>query len=129
MKIKEIIAENAIVKNNIKPNDNQEMSLQAAHRVAGTADRHYDLNRVMMCVAGLDGTNKSNTPKQSWAGRNNIAIPYTKIESNMLKQAYEEIGVDWDDILKPNLEEKSLESKDVNITSPVAKRTRNKYGV
>lgn len=129
MQIHEIILEDNIVKNRTKPEPNQEMAMKSAHRVAGTADRHYDLNRVMMCAAGSDGRVTPKVDVQSWAGKNNIAIPYTKEESEMLKRAYEAMGVEWDDILKPNQQEKSLESKDTYKQSPVASKRTNRYGV
>ncbi len=129
MRIDEIIIENNIVKNSKKPFRDYEMAIPAAHRVAGTADRHYDLNRVMMAVAVADGNVRPCIPSQSWAGRNNIATPYSKIESEMLKHAYSAVGVEWDDALKPNANEKSLESEHVNKVSPVAKKKKNKYGV
>lgn len=129
MLIKEIIFEENIVRNKTKPARDQEMAIKSAHRVAGTADRHYDLNRVMMCAAGSDGRVIPKVDVQSWAGKNNIAIPYTKAESEILKRAYEAMGVEWDDILKPNQQEKSLELDDVYRLSPVANKPRNKYGV
>lgn len=56
-------------------------------------DRAYNLNRVMMATAMADG---SDTPidmdSESWAGRTNIAAPYTKEEHDMLKQAYKAVG-------------------------------------
>jgi len=52
------------------------------------ADRTYELNRVMMAVACSDGTSPLNMIySQSWAGRNNLAAPYSEIEQQMLKQA------------------------------------------
>lgn len=129
MQIREIIAEDNIVKNRQKPDPDQEMAMPAAHRVAGTADRHYDLNRVMMCAAGSDGRTIPKVDVQSWAGKNNVATPYTKAESEILKRAYEAMGVEWDDILKPNQQEQSLESTDTYKRSPVAPRRKNKYGV
>ena len=117
------------VKNSLKPSVDQEMAIPSAHRVAGTADRVYDLNRVMMAVASADGTVPPDVPDQSWCGRNNMAMPFTKIESDMLKHAYKSIGVEWDDALKPNPTSKSLETDNVNVTSPVAKVKKNKYNV
>lgn len=131
MRAKEFVFERrtGTVRNNLKPTKNQEMAIPAAHRVAGTADRIYDLNRVMMAVAATDGKSKMSVPDQSWCGRNNIAIPYTKIESDMLKKAYQSVGAEWDDALKPNSREKSLETSDINVTSPVAKVKRNQFGI
>ena len=37
----------------------------------------------------------------------------------MLKHAYQLYGTDYDDVLKPNTENKSRELKDINLTSPV----------
>ena len=46
------------------------------------ADRVYELNRVMMAVASSDGVNplSPEVDAESWAGRNNIAVPYTDLD-------------------------------------------------
>ena len=63
------------------------------HRVAGTADRTYDLNRAMMAVASSNGKEFSHEPTgESWIGRSNMAAPYTKEEHDMLHHAYQAIG-------------------------------------
>lgn len=129
MKIKEIILEDNIVKNGLKPRKSAEMAMPAAHRVAGTADRTYDLNRIMIAVAIADGKNIPDIPEQSWAGKNNIATPYSKLESDMLKHAYQATGAEWQDALHPNPHEKSLETANINKQSPIPKRKVNKYGV
>lgn len=132
MRISEIIfeARESIVKNKQKPHRDQEAAMPASHRVAGTADRHYDLNRIMMTVAGADGRRLVNTPNvHSWAGKNNIAQPFSKLETDMLRQAYEAMGAEWDDILKPNPDQKSIEARTINNRSPIAKNKKNKYGV
>lgn len=90
-----------------------------AHRVAGTADRCYDLNRVMMAVAMADGIQKPVLPGQSWHHRNNTAHPYTAKEATMLKHAYEAAGVEWDDVLRPNADNRSEEPSDNNTTSVI----------
>jgi len=119
MRAQEFIVEDSIVHSGVKPHKDQEKVMPSAHRVAGTADRTYDLNRIMQIVAGADGKTMPLIPKQSWAGKNNTAHPYTKEESNMLKHAYKAYGADWDDALAPNDEEKSLEPDDVHNISPV----------
>ena len=73
----------------------------------------------MMAVASSGGINPIVMDAESWIGKHNTAHPYTKIESNMLKHAYAAAGVAWDDILKPNEKEESLESTDTNKASPV----------
>lgn len=112
-------AKTKLVKTGIKLHPEAQASLPGAHRVAGTADRLYDLCRVMMYVAGSDGVNFPNTPQQSWAGRNNTAHPYTKREAEMLKHAYELANVEWQDALHPNEHNSSEELADANKNSPL----------
>ncbi len=82
------------------------------------ADRTYELNRVMMAVACSDGTSPLNMiNSQSWAGRNNLAAPYSEIEQQMLKQAYKAVGSIYQDINKGDLESKELNT--TNSISPV----------
>ena len=50
------------------------------------ADRIYELNRIMMAVASTDGTFVPELDGESWAGRNNVAAPYTSEEQEMLKK-------------------------------------------
>lgn len=125
----EFVFEHDDVKTGVKPHIDQEMVMPNAHRVAGTADRTYDLNRLMMLVAASDGRQVPVVPQESWAGRNNMAFPYTAIESDMLKKAYEYLGYEWDDVLKPNPHQKSEEVKGVSVKSPVATFRKNKHGV
>lgn len=93
------------------------------------ADRVYELNRVMMAVAGSDGINplSPEIDAESWAGRNNIAAPYTEEEQAMLVQAFGAVGSHYEDI--NNGDTRSQELKSTNKASPVAKPKRNKYGV
>jgi hypothetical protein len=124
MRAREFIRERkqeSIVKIPRKPHKYAEFAMPNAHRVAGTADRTYDFYRIQMYVAGMDGVNCSLLNQQSWVGRNNTAHPYTPIESEMLKHAYAQAGVEWDDALKPNPEQKSCEHPDVKkaVISPM----------
>lgn len=121
MRAREFIIEVAknIVKTGIKPPKDVEDAMPGSHRLAGTADRLYDLNRVMMYVAATDGKNCPKIPRQSWAGKNNTAHPLTDIEAKMLKHAYRLAGIEWDDVLKPNPKNKSIESIDTNKNSPI----------
>jgi hypothetical protein len=81
------------------------------------ADRVYELNRVMMAVASTDGTFVPELDSESWAGRNNIAVPYTKQEQEMLEKAYRAVGSKHIDLNHGDLE--SQEHPAVNIKSPV----------
>lgn len=120
MRAKEFIIENTtIVKTGIKPHKDAEAVMPGSHRVAGTADRTYDLNRIMMYVAATDGTTCPHIPMQSWAGKNNTAHPFSEVEAKMLKHAYQLAGIEWDDVLAPNQKNLSLEPDEVNRTSPL----------
>jgi hypothetical protein len=77
----------------------------------------YELNRVMMAVAQTDGEITPEIDGESWAGRHNIAAPYTEIEQKMLEKAYKAVGSKHYDLNKGDLE--SQEHPAVNTTSPV----------
>lgn len=93
------------------------------------ADRVYELNRVMMAVASADGVNplSPEVDAESWAGRNNIAVPYTELEQAMLVQAFGVVGSHYQDLNDGDMTSKELKS--INKASPTAKPKRNKYGV
>jgi hypothetical protein len=82
------------------------------------ADRVYELNRIMMAVASTDGTFVPDLDGESWAGRNNIAAPYTPEEQDMLKKAYQAVGSHHEDLNNGDL--RSQEHPAVNTTSPVS---------
>lgn len=82
------------------------------------SDRVYELNRVMMAAACNDGTEFVNDiDAESWAGRNDIAAPFSEVEQRMLEKAYTAIGSSYQDINKGDL--KSKEHPAVNTDSPV----------
>lgn len=81
------------------------------------ADRIYELNRVMMAVAQTDGDIIPEIDGESWAGRHNIAAPYTKIEQKMLEKAYRAVGSKHIDLNHGDLD--SEEHPAVNTTSPM----------
>lgn len=82
------------------------------------ANSDYTLNRVMMAVAMADGSNKPiKMDYKSWAGKEKTAHPYTRVEQNMLKQAYKAAGASWTDTNEGNMN--SEEHPGVNNASPV----------
>ena len=81
------------------------------------ADRFYELNRVMMAVASTDGTFVPDIDQESWAGRHDVAAPYTKQEADMLKQAYKATGSWHQDLNDGDME--SGEVPSTNKQSPV----------
>jgi len=86
-------------------------------RDADLADRFYELNRVMMAAACTDGTFVPDTDHESWAGRYNVATPYTDVEQAMLEKAFQAVGSDYEDLNRGDLKSKELES--TNKRSPV----------
>jgi hypothetical protein len=108
MRAAEFITEDT-VHNGFTPRLSAHHAMPGAHRVGGTADRLYDLNRIMMYVASSDGDNEVDLDYESWAGKNTLAFPYTEHELKMLKKAYKHLGIRWDDVLHPNPDNQSQE--------------------
>lgn len=115
MRAKEfIIAEQKIG----KLSKRQQQSTKGLHVFANsTFDRTYDLNRVMMAVAATDGTFVPDMDGESWAGKFNTAHAYTKVESDMLKQAYKAAGIAYKDLNNGDNESKELDS--THAQSPI----------
>lgn len=72
------------------------------------ADRVYELNRIMMAAASTDGTFVPDLDGESWAGRYNIATPYTQAEQDMLKKAYQAVGSAHQDLNHGDLRSQEL---------------------
>ena len=89
--------------------------------VFGDAERQnsdYTLNRVMMAAACADGSNNPiDMDAKSWVGKRRSAHPYTKVEQNMLRQAFKAAGAKWKDLNNGDLA--SEEHPAVNTASPV----------
>ena len=81
------------------------------------ADRVYELNRVMMAAACTDGTFVPTIDHESWAGRYNVAMPYTDVEQDMIEKAFQAVGSDYEDLNHGDLKSKELDS--TNKRSPV----------
>lgn len=127
MKIKDIIVEDKVGK--IPPRLQQATVGLDKFRDEQFADRVYELNRVMMAVAASDGVNPlaPEVDSESWAGRNNLAFPYTPEEQKMLKAAFGVVGSHYEDLNNGDLKSRELNS--TNKVSPVAKPKKNRFGV
>ena len=78
----------------------------------------YTLNRVMMAVACADGSDSViDMDEKSWIGKKRAAFPYTKVEQDMLKQAYKAAGAVYTDLNAGDLD--SEEHPAVQTTSPI----------
>lgn len=87
----------------------------------------YTAYRLGMALGMADGKVVPELDPESWVGRWKTAHPYTEIEQQMLKHAYQAVGANFQDLNHGDL--RSQETKDVNKLSPVAKSKRNKYGI
>ena len=125
MRIKDIVQESA--ETDIKPRLQQATVGLNKFRDNNFADRIYELNRVMMAAAMADGITPIQIDTESWAGRNNIAAPYTEQEQKMLVQAFNAVGSHYTDLNHGDLT--SSELKSTNTVSPVAKPSPNRYGI
>jgi hypothetical protein len=82
------------------------------------ANSDYTLNRVMMAVAMADGSgNVLDMDEKSWIGKKRGAYPYTRIEHEMLKQAFKAAGAEYKDLNLGDLDSEELES--TNKQSPI----------
>ena len=78
----------------------------------------YTLNRVMMAVACADGTDAPiDMDAKSWIGKRRSAHAYTRVEHDMLKQAFKAAGAVYTDLNSGDLDSQELES--TNTQSPV----------
>jgi len=116
MKINEVINEGKIG----KIGKRRRQATRGLHKFRDKkfADRVYELNRVMMAAATTDGTFVPEIDGESWAGRHDIAAPYTEAEQNMLLKAYKAVGTSYKDLNKGDLRSQELDT--VNKNSPVA---------
>ena len=82
------------------------------------ADRTYELNRIMMATAMADGTDAPiEIDTESWAGRNNVAMPYTDVEEKMMHQAFKAVGSSHRDLNSGDT--RSQEHPAVHTASPI----------
>ena len=78
----------------------------------------YTLNRVMMAAAMADGSGQPlDIDEKSWVGKQRSAHPYTKVEQEMLKQAYKAAGAVYTDLNSGDLDSEEVLS--TNTQSPV----------
>jgi hypothetical protein len=71
----------------------------------------------MMAAACTDGVTPPDMDGESWAGRYDIAAPYTPVEADMLKLAYKAVGSEYNDLNHGDLKSKEVES--THTHSPV----------
>jgi hypothetical protein len=82
------------------------------------ANSDYTFNRVGLAAAMCDGTNDPDVDYLSWIGKKKLTAPYTKVEVDILKQAYKLAGANHTDLNHGDI--KSRELKGTNTTSPIS---------
>lgn len=120
MRAWEFINESATVvtKTGIHPPEDQEAVMPGAYRMGGSNDKLYELLMLMRRVAGSNGKTMPPVP-ENWVGLNDTANPYTKVEADMLRMAFKDSGIEWQDALAPNFDNRSIEPTGGNKVSPI----------
>lgn len=85
-------------------------------------DRTYHLNQIMKAVAMADGssTKALKMDDESFAGKNNVAYPYSELEHNMMQQAFNTVSPTNAHKMIPGNRSQELDS--VNKSSPIKPR-------
>lgn len=125
MRLREIVSETK----QGKMTKRQKQSTRGVHLISDKEHMNSDYvqYRLGMAVAGADGHTPLDMDSTSWIGKKKSAHPYSKEESDMLKQAYKAAGADYIDLNNGDMESKELDT--INNVSPISKPKRNRYGV
>lgn len=88
-------------------------------------DRTYHLNQVMKAVAMADGssTKAMKMDDESFAGKNNLAYPYSDLEHTMMQQAFNTVSPTQAKAMIKGRDSSELDF--INKTSPVATRPKD----
>jgi hypothetical protein len=125
MKINEVIVEATVG----KLTKRQQQSTRGLNKFTD-GDRwngDYTLYRLGLAVASTDGKTVPDTDKESWVGKWKVAAPYSQVDQDMLKKAYEAVGAKHEDVNHGDMRSQELEG--THKASPVAAKKKNKYGV
>jgi hypothetical protein len=122
MKILELITERKAG----KLSKRQQNSTRGLHLFsdAEKANSDYTFNRVGLAAAMCDGTNNPDVDYLSWLGKRKVTAPYTKVEADILKQAYKIAGADYTDLNHGDMNSTELPS--TNTVSPVSNWNKTK---
>ena len=122
MKILELITERKAG----KLSKRQQNSTRGLHLFsdAEKANSDYTFNRVGLAAAMCDGTNNPDVDYLSWLGKRKVTAPYTKVEADILKQAYKIAGANYTDLNHGDMNSTELSS--TNTVSPVSNWNKTK---
>lgn len=125
MRIHEIIAEGT--KGKLDREHKKAMHRTVTFNDGNGAGFDYNLQRVGLAAAMADGSNKKlKVDDRTWFHSDNVAVPYTELESRMLNQAFKHVNSKVNHVVRDH---RSSESSGTHRTSPVPARRTNKYGV
>lgn len=118
MRAREFVQENDTSHNRGKLTKRQQQPTRGMHIFTdNNFDRLYVLNRVMMAAASSNGIEKPILDSESWSAKTNTAHPYTEIEQEMLKHAYQAVGIPYTDLNHGDMDSEELDS--TNTQSPI----------
>ena len=122
MRATEFIAE----RTNGKITNRQQKSTRGLHLYSDSekADSGYVSFRMGMAAAMSDGTNKLDIDSKSWAGKKKTAHPYTQVEADMLKAAYNAVGAEYEDLNHGDMNSQELDG--TYTVSPVSNWNKKK---
>ena len=124
MKIKDIIVETKGELNN-----RQRFAMRGLNKFTDGAkwNSDYTLYRMGLALAATDGKTMPPVDEESWLGKWKLTAPYSKEEQDMLKLAYKAVNATHTDMNNGDM--RSQEGPTINKSSPVPKKTKNRYGV
>jgi hypothetical protein len=104
----------------------QQKSTRGLHLYSDSekADSGYVSFRMGMAAAMSDGTNKLDIDSKSWAGKKKTAHPYTQVEADMLKAAYNAVGAEYEDLNHGDMNSQELDG--TYTVSPVSNWNKKK---
>lgn len=87
----------------------------------------YTLYRLGLALAATDGKTVPEVDEESWIGKWKLTAPYSQVEQDMLKMAYQAVNANYEDMNHGDM--RSQEGSTINKSSPIAPKKKNKYGV
>jgi hypothetical protein len=111
---------------NGKITNRQQQSTRGLHLYSDSekADSGYVSFRMGIAAAMSDGKNKLDIDSKSWAGKKKTAHPYTQVEADMLKAAYNAVGADYEDLNHGDMNSQELDG--TYTVSPVSNWNKKK---
>jgi hypothetical protein len=125
MKIREILVE--IKRGKLTKRQKESTRGISVYSDAEKANTDYVAFKLGQAMASTDGKKMPNIDAKSWFGKEKTVHPYTKVEHEMFVKASKAVGAKYTDLNKGNM--CSLELKNTNTVSPIAKPKRNKHGI